>query len=286
MKLFSLLTTFSLIALVCATDVFYGLNYGINVNACPTLDQYTADFKTIQQYTNRVRIFSLSPCNQGQLALQAANALGMNIYLGMWIDRPDTFTSEMNALTSIINSGESLDNVDAIIVGSEVLYRNDTDANSLAAYLQNVRELVTPKGISVTNADVYYKFVPVVVDQLDFLMMNAFPYWEGLTADQGAAALLDHYQDAISRAQGKPVRISETGWPSAGENFGASIASEENQKLYLSNVLCQAHKNNIDILWFSAFDEPYKSGVEQHWGIMNSDKTLKSSLSPITSLGC
>lgn len=97
---------------------------------------------------------------------------------------------------------------------------------------------------------------------------------------------MDHYQDAVSRAQGKPVRISETGWPSAGENYGASIASEENQKLYLSNVLCQTRKNNIDMLWFSAFDEPYKSGVEQHWGIMNSDKTLKSSLSPITSLGC
>ncbi|CEG75521.1 hypothetical protein RMATCC62417_10549 [Rhizopus microsporus] len=287
MKLFSTAALLGLFSLaVSATDVFYGLNYGINTNACPSLDQLKADFTKIKQYTNRVRVFSLSPCNQGQLALQAANALGMNIYLGMWIDRPDTFASEMQALTNIINSGESLSRVDAVIVGSEVLYRNDTDANTLAQYIQKVKALVKPKGVSVTNADVYYKFPPVVVEQLDFLMMNAFPYWEGVTADQGANTLMQHYQSVVSVAQGKPVRISETGWPTAGDNFGASVPSAENQRLYLSNVLCQTRQKNIDMIWFSALDEPYKAGVEQHWGIMNSDGSLKSTLSPITSLGC
>ncbi|CEG78766.1 hypothetical protein RMATCC62417_13323 [Rhizopus microsporus] len=117
-------------------------------------------------------------------------------------------------------------------------------------------------------------------------MMNAFPYWEGVTADQGANTLMQHYQSVVSVAQGKPVRISETGWPTAGDNFGASVPSAENQRLYLSNVLCQTRQKNIDMIWFSALDEPYKAGVEQHWGIMNSDGSLKSALSPITSLGC
>ncbi|KAG1470348.1 hypothetical protein G6F56_002738 [Rhizopus delemar] len=283
MKFFSLFAC--LLGAVSAADIFYGLDYGINTNACPTLDQIKSDFQTIKEYTGRVRIFSLSPCNLGQLALEAVNALDMHLYLGMWIDRPDTFTSEMDAMTKIMQSGQSLDKVDAVIVGSEVLYRQDTDANSLADYLSKVRALVSPQ-IQVTNADVYYEFPPVVVEQLDFLMMNAFPYWEGVTAEQGAQTLMDHYQTVLTKAQGKPVRISETGWPSTGGNFGASIASAENQKTYLSDVLCQTRQNNIDMLWFSAIDEPYKAGVEQHWGIMNSDKTLKSSLSPITSLGC
>jgi glucan 1,3-beta-glucosidase len=152
-------------------DYFYGLNYGINQNACPTYEQIKSDFQTIKQYTNRVRTFSLSVCNEGQMALQAANELGMNIYLGMWIDTQATFDAEMAALNSIAASGQSFSKVDAIIVGSEVLYRNDTDEQSLANYIQKVGAIVRPKGIKVTTADVYYEFPPVVVAQLDFLMM-------------------------------------------------------------------------------------------------------------------
>ncbi|KAI8337394.1 glycoside hydrolase superfamily [Choanephora cucurbitarum] len=264
---------------VMAENYFYGLNYGIDQNNCPTYDKIRADFSKIKQYTNRVKTFSLSVCDQGALVLQAANELDMNIYLGMWIDRPDTFESEMNALNSILsNSQLSFDKVDGLVVGSEVLYRKDTDENTLADYLKQVGDVAKPKGIKITTADVYYMFPPVVVEQLDFLTINAFPYWEGVTADQGATKLLEHYQSVVSKANGKPVRIGETGWPSAGGNFDASVASPENQRLYLTDVLCQTRKNNIDLIWFSAFDEPYKTGVEAYWGLMTSEQNLKPNI--------
>lgn len=152
-------------------NYFYGLNYGVNQNACPPYEQIKSDFAIIKKYTNRVRTFSMSTCNLASLALRAANELGMNIYLGMWIDTPTTFQNEMAALTSLIQSGSSFAKVDAIIVGSEVLYRKDTDENSLADYIKKVGELARPKGIKITTADVYYEFPPVVVAQLDFLMM-------------------------------------------------------------------------------------------------------------------
>lgn len=104
------------------------------------------------------------------LALQATQDLGMRIYLGMWIDRPDTFDKEMNALKNILANND-VSNVDGLIVGSEVLYRGDTDPQSLANYIKQVKELAAPHGIKVATADVYYKFPSVVVEQLDFLMM-------------------------------------------------------------------------------------------------------------------
>ncbi|KAI8075391.1 glycoside hydrolase superfamily [Gilbertella persicaria] len=273
-----LLVLLSIANTALAQNYFYGLNYGIDQNNCPGYDKIKADFTKIKEYTNRVRTFSLSVCNQGALALQAANELDMNIYLGMWIDRPDTFNNEMNALKGILGSQLSLGKVDGLIVGSEVLYRKDTDENSLANYIDQVGQMVRPKGVKVTTADVYYEFPPVVVDKIDFLMMNAFPYWEGVTADQGATTLLQHYETVVTKANGKPVRITETGWPSNGDNFGASIASPENQRLYLSNVLCQTRNKGIDLIWFSAFDEPYKAGVEAYWGLMNSEQNLKANL--------
>ncbi|CAO3652897.1 unnamed protein product [Mucor fragilis] len=278
---FLILILLSILSTAAAQNYFYGLNYGINQNACPSYETIKAEFAQIKKYTNRVRTFSLSVCNEGALALRAANELGMNIYLGMWIDRPDTFDAEMAALKAILanTQQESLDKVDAIIVGSEVLYRKDTDENSLANYIGTVRDLIQPKGIPVTTADVYYEFPPVVVEKLDFLLMNAFPYWEGVTADQGVSTLMAHYDSVVQqKANGKPVRIGETGWPSAGGNFGASVASSANQKLYLSNVLCVTRQRNIDMLYFSARDEPYKAGVEAYWGVMYSNFTLKSNL--------
>lgn len=168
----SLVTLFFALAGSAVAQTFYGLNYGINENNCPPLEKYVADFKEIKKYTNRVRTFALSVCNQGALALQAANQLDMEIYLGMWIDRPDTFTNEMNALNAMVNNAQlSWQKVDGLIVGSEVLYRKDTDENSLAKYLSDVRKSLQGKNVPITTADVYYEFPPVVVEQLDFLMM-------------------------------------------------------------------------------------------------------------------
>ncbi|KAI9256362.1 glycoside hydrolase superfamily [Helicostylum pulchrum] len=261
-------------------NYFYGLNYGINPEACPSYEQLKSDFAKIKEYTNTVRTFSMGTCDEGQLALQAANELGMDIYLGMWIDSAATFDAELAALDKLVHNNQNFERVKAVIAGSEVLYRKNTDADTLAAYIHKVGLLARPKGIKVTTADVYYEFPPVVVAELDFLMMNAFPYWEGVTAPQGGTTLIDHFNSVVEgRALGKPVRISETGWPSDGGNFGASVASPENEKLYLSNVLCLTRQKGIDMIYFSAFDEPYKAGVESHWGIMHPNGTLKAPLS-------
>ncbi|KAI8972513.1 glycoside hydrolase superfamily [Pilobolus umbonatus] len=272
----SLILFFCFLCMVMAEE-FYGLNYGINPDACPSLEKVKEDYTKIKEYTDRVRSFSLHVCDEGQLALQASQSLGMRIYLGMWIDRPDTFDAEMNALKTIVEN-DDLSNVDAIIVGSEVLYRGDTDENTLANYIAEVKKLVGSKGVPVTSSDVYYKIPPVVVDQVDFVMMNAFPYWEGVNVEQGAEVLLNHYNYVVSIAHGKPVFISETGWPSDGGDFGASVASPENQKIYLRTVLCAAQKRGISVLWYSAFDQPYRGGVEAHWGIMNENGQLKPQL--------
>ncbi|KAL0074702.1 glycoside hydrolase family 17 protein [Phycomyces blakesleeanus] len=282
MKGICLILASLLLATLAKAEYFYGLNYGINQDSCPTLEDVKKDLTALKPYTNRIRIFSLSVCNQAELALQATQELGMQLYLGMWVDRPDTFDNEMKALDNIA-SKYGFSNVDAIIVGSEVLYRNDTDSASLANYIKKVKDTIGPKGVKVTTADVYYELPPDVVQELDFVMMNAFPYWEGVSVQDGASTLMNHYDHVVTIAQGKPVKISETGWPSAGDNFGDAVPSPENQKTYLAAVLCEAKKRNIDILWFSAKDEPYRSGVEAHWGILNANNTLKSNI-PLSTL--
>jgi glucan 1,3-beta-glucosidase len=48
---------------------------------------------------------------------------------------------------------------------------------------------------------------------------------------------------------------------------------------YLRQVLCESRKRGVDMLYFSAVDEPYKPGVESSFGIMDANYKLKP---PIT----
>ncbi|KAI9494087.1 glycoside hydrolase superfamily [Zychaea mexicana] len=262
-----------------ADDVFYGLDYGIEANNCPSLDKMKQDFQAAQKYTNRVRTFALHICDQADMALEATQSLGMNLYLGMWVDRQDTFDLEMQALKNVLEKHD-LSNVDAIIVGSEVLYREDTDENTLTNWIRQVKEVVGSKGVKVTNAETYNKMSNEVINEVDFVSMNAFPYWEGVAIDEAADTLIDHYNQVKGMAGDKEVRISETGWPSEGDNFGAAEPSIENQNKYMQQVLCKTQQNNIDMLYFSLIEEPYRPGVEGHFGILDKDRNLKQGLDP------
>ncbi|CAO3621962.1 unnamed protein product [Cunninghamella echinulata] len=277
--IFSKLTIISLLFISnCFGQNFYGLNFGIDQNNCPPSQTYVSHFNAIKKYTNRVRSYSLSVCNQGALALEAAHSTGMNIYLGMWVDRPDTFQNELKALKNLL-ANHDLKNVEAIIVGSEVLYRKDTPPSDLANYIKQIKSIVGPHGVSVTTADVFYTFTPDVIDAVDFVMMNAFPYWEGVEINDAATTLFQHYDSVVSVAKGKKVKIAETGWPGSGSNFGSSVASPQNQAKYLKDVLCLAKKRGVDVIYFSAYDEPYRgNGVEGSFGIMNSGLSLKSTI--------
>jgi glucan 1,3-beta-glucosidase len=153
-----------------SADIFYGLNYGVSKYACPSYETVDKDFKILSQYTHTIRVYSLKDCNIGELALKASQANGMKVYLGMWVDKTDSFNQELAALNQLVSSN-SFYNVEAIIVGSEVMYRGDLEPSELVHHIEDVKRLVKPKGVQVTTSEVYYKFNPDVVDAVDFLMM-------------------------------------------------------------------------------------------------------------------
>jgi glucan 1,3-beta-glucosidase len=109
----------------------------------------------------------------GDLIMQATQALGFRAYLGLWVS-PDliAFAAEKNKLIDLIHT-YSFNNVDGIVVGSEALYRGDVSPETLADLISQVKQALSAAGLNipVATADVYYKFDPVVVAQVDFLMM-------------------------------------------------------------------------------------------------------------------
>ncbi|KAI8986006.1 glycoside hydrolase superfamily [Pilobolus umbonatus] len=255
-----------------AANIFYGLNYGVNRDNCPSYETVQADFRVLKQYTNRIRVYTLKDCNLGVLALRAAQYHKMRIYLGMWVDGTNAFDQELQSLKDLVRYNK-LYNVEAIIVGSEVLYRGDLKSWELVDRINQVKAVT--KVVPVTTSEVYYKITSDVANVVDFMMMNAFIYWEGTTVEKAAQAMLEHYRGAQNLSQGKLVRISETGWPNQGTPFEQSQPSPENQKQFMLDTLCMTKKQNIDMIWFSAIDEPYKPDREAHFGLLDSNRQLK-----------
>lgn len=106
-----------------------------------------------------------------ELALQATQSLGMRLYLGVWIDEhPETFDKEFASLQRAIEH-HNLDNVDGIIVGSEVLYREDQSLGYLIDRIHRVRNALQGYNIPITSADTFNKITPELANEIDFVMM-------------------------------------------------------------------------------------------------------------------
>ena len=89
------------------------------------------------------------------------------------------------------------------------------------------------------------------------------------------------YRRALEAGKGKQVIISESGWPNMGSPFLASEPSLRNAVRYFINVEKWCKEENIDLFYFSSFDEAWKMGTEgdvgAYWGLWDKDGNLKYS---------
>jgi exo-beta-1,3-glucanase (GH17 family) len=175
---------------------------------------------------------------------------------------------------------------DMLIVGSEVLLRNDLTGSQLAGYINQVKQAVP--GIPVATADVYDELIahPSVLAAGDAVLANFYPYWEGTDVQQAMASLQSQYQQVKALAGGKQVLVSETGWPSAGDPHGNAVPSPANAAFYFRNFVSWARAGGVGYFYFEAFDEAWKANYGEgpqgaHWGVCDKDGNLKPGMQDV-----
>ncbi len=265
----------------------FGLDFspfieGQDPNLGSTVDerQLTARMQIVSPYTHWIRTFG----STGGLEKSGhiAHSLGLKAALGTWI------SSDLNAnereLTNMIASAKAGD-ADLLIVGSEALLRGDISESALINYMNRVKQAVP--GIPVGYADVYGEILshPAVIDACDVVLVNYYPYWEGVKVTNAIAEIHGLHQQVVAAAKGKPVIVSETGWPSAGNQIGDAVPSPENASFYFLNFVSWARANNVNYFYFEAFDEDWKAKYEgpqgAHWGIWDASGNLKPGMAPV-----
>jgi exo-beta-1,3-glucanase (GH17 family) len=249
-------------------------------------DQLRERMMIVSPYTKWIRTFS---CRFGlEKTGRIAHEIGHKAAIGAWLGPESTNAgrlaneAEIDSLIKRANAGE----VDLAIVGSEVMLRHDRkdpgeiSEAQLIAYINRVRQSI-PAHIPVTTADVYGALLahPAVIDTVDLVFVNYYPYWEGVEVNKAIARLHCWHQRMLAAAKGKQVVVSETGWPSCGNTLGCAVPSPENASFYFLNFISWARANQVSYFYFSAFDESWKAKKEGPqgacWGIWDKGGNLK-----------
>ena len=228
----------------------------------------------IAPHTKWVRSFS---CTEGnEFIPKAAHEKGLKTMVGAWIDNDKKKNEdEIKGLINLAQKGY----VDIAVVGNEVLLRNDLTKQELLNYIHQVRKALP--NIPVGYVDAYFQFKehPDLVDACDIVLANCYPFWEGCHIDQASGYLKQMYLVAQEAARGKKVIITETGWPDQGTSNNESQPSETNAIKYFVNTQSWARQENIDIFYFSSFDESWKvhheGDIGQRWGLWDKNENLK-----------
>lgn len=237
--------------------------------------QIVRRMKIIQPYTQWVRSFSCT--NGNEYIPKIAKDKGLKTAVGAWISNDlSKNQKEIENLISLANDGL----VDIAVIGNEVLLREELSVDEVLEYISRVRQAI-PKEIPVTYVDSYYIFDihPELIPALDMISINCYPFWEGADINISPAYTRYMYQLIKEKSGGKPVIISETGWPSDGESTEQAEPSQTNAMKYFIDIQNWVDQEDIPLFYFSSFDESWKihheGDVGQSWGLWNEKEKLK-----------
>jgi glucan endo-1,3-beta-D-glucosidase len=195
-------------------------------------------------------------------AFPAAIKTNTTMLLGIWCSGTTTIQNDLDALSKAIDQyGNDFANlVVGISVGSEDLYRNSAtgvankagvgaDPDVVLGFITQVRDTIKGTALEKTpvgHVDTWDTWGnssnKAVVDAIDFLGTDAYPYFESNKGNNSIENALTLWTEAIdaanAAANGKPVWITETGWPSTGPAWGIAEATVDNAKTYWDEVGC------------------------------------------------
>lgn len=265
--------------------------------SCKYTADYEADFSAIRSATGStiVRGYSASDCNTAAQILPAAKAQNFRVILGVWPDVEESFTADTEALREWVP--QYAEQVYAVTVGSEALYRGNFTGEELMEKISEVKDML-PEGVKVGTADSWNKFADGTADAViqggvDILLVNAFAYWQGSNVGAGAEwtffddvqQSLGHIQELTGSLDSIEFWNGETGWPTdGGSDYNDAVAGTENAAQYYADAVCGMLDWGVNVFYFEAFDEPWKpdsvgddgtAADETRWGAMNADRSRK-----------
>src|SRR6266700_2608484 len=224
-----------------------------DVDNIPSGERIRADMKILSTMTRAIRLYS----STGGLELvpPIAAEFGLKVMVGAWIDKnPDRNKREIAAAIDLARRNS---NVIGIVVGNEVIHRDDQKVDDLIEMIKRVKKSVN---VPVTTGDVWntWRDNPELASNVDFIAAHVLPYWENFTDKQAVDQAMYLYGLLREKFPGKRIVIAEFGWPSAGYNLINANPGPFEQASVLRNFVTRAEAIGMEYNIVESIDQPWK----------------------------
>ncbi|MDN5925345.1 MAG: benzoate transporter, partial [Xanthomonadales bacterium] len=222
----------------------------------PSDAQISADLALLYHYSDRIRTYAALENPQ---IPRLAHAAGMHMIAGAWLNADAAHNaSELQAL--ITQAQRYPQTITQVMVGNEVLLRNDLSPHQLMAWLDRARAAIRQPVSTAEPWHIWEKY-PELAQHVDFITVHLLPYWEGVPRKDAIGDVLQRYTALQHLFPNKPILIGEIGWPSNGDRFEYAKPSTANEAIFLRQWMTVARARGIDYFLMEAFDQPWKEAL-------------------------
>jgi glucan endo-1,3-beta-D-glucosidase len=285
----TLLAAGALVAAASAADkVYSGFNSGATLATREA--KFKADFKkefttaqglknapttfnAVRLYTN-IQAYSESDPIE---AFEAAIETKTYILLGIWTSGTDSIANELKALKKALDKhGSKLaDLIIGMSIGSEDLYRDSETGVKNKAGVGAGPDVIVDfinqykkefKGSLIADAPIGHVDTwdawtnstnSAVVDAVDWIGVDEYPYYESGkgNAVENSGYLFDRaYNATVDASKGKPVWVTETGWPASGPDWDDAVPTVDNAQYYWQEIGCRQLFGKVNTFWYNLRD--------------------------------
>ncbi|ODV74410.1 putative glucan endo-1,3-beta-D-glucosidase [Cyberlindnera jadinii NRRL Y-1542] len=220
-----------------------------------------------------IRVYG-TDCGSIQTIENAAVNVGLKINQGFWITS-DGVDSIDDGVTELIEwaTSNSWDVFDYITVGNEAILSGYATVDELISKIAEVRAKLEAAGytgeITTSEPPVTFQNNPSLCNDasIDFVGVNPHPYFDTYSSASTAGTFVKGQVEIVAGYCSKPIVVTETGYPSAGDVNGGNVPSPANQKLALQEILSEMDNAVTILTTFNDYwKDPGQYGIEQSFG--------------------
>lgn len=279
----------------------------------PSYDEVREDLLLLQGKWKHLRLYDCDNHAATVLKVIAREKLDFNIMLGAYIEAEmnnfacpwgggiyeeeqllkNRFINEMRIQRLIDLANQYPDIIISLSVGNEACVDWTDHYVSVERVIEFVKKTKESTRFPVTFCENYVPWLnklKPLAEVVDFISIHTYPVWEYKHLHEAIDYTRENYESVAELYPHTPIVITEAGWAtnSNGRGIHEEHVSEENQKIYFTDLMEWSKKARVLVYFFEAFDENWKGSdhpyePEKHWGLYYADRHPKLTIQAINS---